>query len=322
MPSSGRWTKPRPLLVAMAGGHLAQLYELAPRLPFAVDDAVWVTVDTAQSRTLLAGLDVRFARFVRSRDFVGVARNAWFARDLFRAGPVSAVVSTGSSIALSFLPLAAARRIPAYFVESAARFDGPSMSGKLLARVPGVRTYTQSPSWAGGRWRYVGSVLDQFSATALASPPAVRKLVVTVGTAAEGFGFRALFERLVEIVPPSCSVVWQVGSTDLSGLGIDGRSGIPSEELVGLQRSADAVVAHAGTGSALAALGAGRLPVLVPRRKARGEAVDDHQLQIARELDERGLAIGCEVDDLDWATIERAAGFSVTKTASGPRLEL
>ncbi|MEA3078421.1 MAG: hypothetical protein QOF60_3329, partial [Actinomycetota bacterium] len=263
----------------MAGGHLAQLYELAPRLPFAVDDAVWVTVETAQSRALLAGRDVRFARFVQPRDFVGVARNAWFARGVLRSGPVSAVVSTGSSIALSFLPLAAARRIPAYFIESAARFDGPSMSGKLLARVPGVRTYTQSPSWAGGRWRYVGSVLDQFSAAPSPSP-AVGKLVVTVGTAAEGFGFRALFERLVEIVPPSCSVVWQVGSTDLTGLGIEGRAGIPSEELVALQRSADAVVAHAGTGSALAALGAGKLPVLVPRRKSRGETIDDHQQQI------------------------------------------
>jgi UDP-N-acetylglucosamine--N-acetylmuramyl-(pentapeptide) pyrophosphoryl-undecaprenol N-acetylglucosamine transferase len=306
----------------MAGGHLAQLYELAPRLPFAVDDAVWVTVDTAQSRTLLAGRDVHFARFVQPRDFVGVARNAWFARGVLREGPVSAVVSTGSSIALSFLPLAAAHRIPAYFIESAARFDGPSMSGRLLARCPGVRTYTQSPSWAGGCWRYVGSVLDQFEAAPLASPPPVRNLVVTVGTAAEGFGFRALFERLVEIVPPSCSVVWQVGSTDLTGLGIEGREGIPSDELGALQRSADAVVAHAGTGSALAALGAGKLPVLVPRRKSRRETIDDHQQQIARELDERGLAIGCEVEDLDWATIERAAGFSVTKTANAPPLDL
>ena len=51
-------------------------------------------------------------------------------------------------------------------------------------------------------------------------------------------------------------------------------------------READVVVAHAGVGTALAALEVGKCPVLVPRRLAHGEHVDDHQVQIASELGE------------------------------------
>ena len=54
--------------------------------------------------------------------------------------------------------------------------------------------------------------------------------------------------------------------------------------------AADVVVSHAGTGSALANLAAGRFAVVVSRRAALGEAGDDHQRELAEELVARGLA--------------------------------
>jgi UDP-N-acetylglucosamine transferase subunit ALG13 len=50
------------------------------------------------------------------------------------------------------------------------------------------------------------------------------------------------------------------------------------------------LIAHAGVGSVLVALTAGRRPILVPRLRAYGEAVDDHQLEFARKLVDIGLA--------------------------------
>ena len=88
----------------------------------------------------------------------------------------------------------------------------------------------------------------------------------------------------------------------------DGRpTPIPEHDLNEAMREADVVVAHAGVGAALAAFEAGKCPVLVPRRHALGEHVDDHQTQIATELGDRGLAVSVEADDLTLENLHAAA---------------
>ena len=54
-------------------------------------------------------------------------------------------------------------------------------------------------------------------------------------------------------------------------------------------RSSRAVVTHAGVGSVLVSLANGKRPVVVPRLKVFGEAVDDHQLQLGRRFAAAGL---------------------------------
>lgn len=66
---------------------------------------------------------------------------------------------------------------------------------------------------------------------------------------------------------------------------------LPARELQALVAEARAVVTHCGVGSVLTALFAGRTPVVVPRLARHGEAVDDHQLELARRLDAIGLAV-------------------------------
>ena len=60
-------------------------------------------------------------------------------------------------------------------------------------------------------------------------------------------------------------------------------------QLVQYMRSARVVVAHAGVGSVMTALGEGKRPVVVPRLGRYREAVDDHQLHFARRMDSVGL---------------------------------
>ena len=43
------------------------------------------------------------------------------------------------------------------------RWNGPSLSGRLLRRVPGVQTYTQHARWADDAWTHLGSVFDAFA---------------------------------------------------------------------------------------------------------------------------------------------------------------
>jgi UDP-N-acetylglucosamine transferase subunit ALG13 len=163
-------------------------------------------------------------------------------------------------------------------------------------------------------------VFDGFEAAPGNGSKGVERIVVTLGTI--GFGFSRLLRRLIEIIPAGVSVTWQVGGTDVRGLPIDGIVSLSSEELDEEMRRADVVVAHAGIGSALGALDAGRCPVLVPREHAQGEHIDDHQRQIATELDLRGLAVHRPVESLAYADIERAAGLAVRARRDVPRLRL
>ena len=66
---------------------------------------------------------------------------------------------------------------------------------------------------------------------------------------------------------------------------------LPFGEMARRLRETPVVVAHAGVGILMSSLRQGRRPVVVPRRAEFGEHVDDHQLQIARKLAGRGLAV-------------------------------
>lgn len=66
---------------------------------------------------------------------------------------------------------------------------------------------------------------------------------------------------------------------------------------------AELLILHAGAGSVIHAVRAGKIPVIVPRRACLGEHVDDHQLEFARELEKTGKAIVAH----DAATLAQAA---------------
>jgi hypothetical protein len=130
------------LLVAATGGHLTELVRLRHRL---VRDApvTWVTFPGTQAEQLLGGEDVIYVRPMIPRDYRGLVRNAVIARRLLRERHVDRVISTGSGIALSFLPLARAHGVETHYIECAARTAAPSVTGRMLSAVPGVRLYAQ-----------------------------------------------------------------------------------------------------------------------------------------------------------------------------------
>lgn len=301
------------LLVANDGGHIMQLHTLRPRLGVG-DDVVWVTPRTPQTESMLMGERVHWAEPCPPRDLQAVLRNAARCRVLFSQYRVTLVVSTGAALALAVLPQARLRHIETVYIESATRMTQPSVSGRGLSWIPGIQTYSQSESLTHHGWRYLASPWDRYASEEGGTRP-VRRVVVSLGTQ-QGFGFRRLVERLVDILPRDVEVLWQTGSTDVAGLGIDARPKVPAAEMNEALASADAVVAHAGTGIALAALEAGRLPVLVPRRRSRGEHVDDHQLSIALELCLRDLCITRNTDDLKLRDLTFAASRVVRKMSA------
>lgn len=299
------------LLVASEGGHLAELNLLSKGIG-PKEDRAWVTFDNPQSRSLLADQVVYFAPFVGSRDLVGTARASVWARSLLRTNRFDTVVSTGASIALAILPLASRAGAECYYIESATRTVGPSLTGRLLTPFRSIHLCTQYESWANQRWTYKVSIFDGFRSLPIALPSPPRRIVVSLGMH-KGFEFRRLLEQLVQIIPDGIDVLWQVGCTDTSGLDINSQVSLPPTELSRAMAESDVVITHAGVGSAMSALAAGKRPVLVPRRRQFKEQCDDHQALMAKELERRELAFHAEADELRWGEIVRAASWRIER---------
>jgi UDP-N-acetylglucosamine transferase subunit ALG13 len=112
-------------------------------------------------------------------------------------------------------------------------------------------------------------------------------IFVTVGTN------EARFDRLLDAVaalPLDEEIVIQHGhSSPLGPAHARLVDFLSFEEMTETVRAARAVVTHAGVGSVMVALANGKRPLVVPRLKAFGEAVDDHQLQLGRRFAAAGL---------------------------------
>jgi UDP-N-acetylglucosamine transferase subunit ALG13 len=110
-------------------------------------------------------------------------------------------------------------------------------------------------------------------------------IFVTIGTSEP-------FDRLlaaVDALDTDEEVVAQVGASTLHPASATCHEFLSFDETLAYMREARVVVAHAGVGTVLSALRVGQTPVVAPRLREFGEAVDDHQVSFARRLAELGL---------------------------------
>jgi len=141
-------------------------------------------------------------------------------------------------------------------------------------------------------------------------------IFVTVG------GMRA-FERLVREMDRIAGeldeqVVMQLGSTDYEPKNCDYFRFMPRNGIEEFYTGARVVVCHAGSGSILTALEHNKPLVLVPRMQRYGEVFDDHQLEIAREMEGRGTTVVYNISNLESAI--RNVNTSPLKFSAGRNL--
>ncbi len=101
---------------------------------------------------------------------------------------------------------------------------------------------------------------------------------------------------------------------------------LPMADFEARVAEAELLILHAGAGSVIHAIRAGRMPVVMPRRAALGEHVDDHQLEFARTLDAAGRVVMAEAPADLPAAIARALAHrqdaGSTDPATSPMLGL
>ena len=272
-------------------------------------DSVFATFASEQSRSLLEGREVVTLDYVPPRGYREALRSVVQLFRQTRGERFDLVLSTGAAVGVAAYLVGQVRRIPVVYIESVSRFDGPSATGRILERLPRVARYTQHQGWADRPgWTKGPSLLDDYRpvpAPERAARPAgaPRSIFVSLGTI-QPFRFDSLVDAVRDLLRPDDTVTWQLGATERDDL-----PGVVEQELTAeafdrLMADSDVFVTHAGVGTLMRALELGVRPLVVPRRVARGEHVDDHQLQVVRELVERGLVLLREPHELTDADLE------------------
>jgi UDP-N-acetylglucosamine transferase subunit ALG13 len=115
------------------------------------------------------------------------------------------------------------------------------------------------------------------------------RVFITVGTSLDPFDrlLRMIDDLIAEGKIPGPALA-QIGACKYRPAHYATVPFLPAPELEAYIRRAPVVICHGGAGSIGMCLQAGRRPVVVPRRVAHGEIVNDHQLELCRRMQAEG----------------------------------
>jgi len=238
------------LLVCSSGGHLLQLHRLERW--WRTCDRVWVTFQTPDAVSLLAGEEVRWACHPTTRNIPNLLRNFILAVKWLRS-----YRPDGLTCRLSQADCVTHSR-------TYSSYNGPNRSG-----------FTLKVKLSGGY-----SNMGQFDP---------RLVFVTVGTDHHPFDrlILAMERWFAEHRNDPIDCLMQVGTSRRPSLGrwVDY---VPYEEMKETLRKASAVVCHGGPATIMLARYYGHIPIVVPRRGDLREHVDDHQVIFSRHIAQEG----------------------------------
>lgn len=116
-------------------------------------------------------------------------------------------------------------------------------------------------------------------------------IFVTVGT--DEHDFSRLIKKADSL--KGLDIVAQIGNTKYTPKNIKHFKFLEPSALETYYRKADVIITHGGAGSIINSLKNGKIPIVVPRLKKFDEHINDHQLQLAKSLQEKGKAV-CVID--------------------------
>jgi UDP-N-acetylglucosamine transferase subunit ALG13 len=181
-------------------------------------------------------------------------------------------------------------------IESFARFEKPSLFGRLTA--PLANSFIiQSPRIAS--WYPKAKVFDPLVILDTPAPPKDGLLFATVGAT---LPFDRLVAAVAQLKAEGSITERTIIQTGIGGLAPDGlevHETLPFDKVQTLVKTASIVVCHGGTGSIITALREGCHVIAMPRLSEHAEHYDDHQSEITDAFEKRGLiSVAKTVDDL------------------------
>jgi UDP-N-acetylglucosamine transferase subunit ALG13 len=295
----------RVCLAASGGGHVRQLLDLEPA--WSKHDYFFVTEETSLGESLKGEHPTFFVPHVaigQSRlagplhMLKAAIRNLVQSIKIVRRERPDVVISTGAGAVFFTTLWARLTGAKIVIIESFARFDHPSLFGRLAAPLA-HRMVIQSPALAPFYPR--AKIFDPLRILETQRPPKKPLMFATVGATLP-------FERLVNAVTElkisgrtDCEVILQtgIGAAKPAVDGMEVHETLPFSKIQDLLRDAEIVVCHGGTGSLITALRQGCHVIAMPRLMELGEHYDNHQAEITEAFAARGLiAIANSTDEI------------------------
>jgi UDP-N-acetylglucosamine transferase subunit ALG13 len=136
-------------------------------------------------------------------------------------------------------------------------------------------------------------------------------IFVTVGTHEQPFDrLIKKVDELVENKKIRDKVIAQIGYCKYIPKNFDYFRFADFKKMEKILNSSRIVITHGGIGSIFLALRKGKKVIVVPRMRKFGEHSDDHQIQVAKELEKQGMIIATyDIEDLEEA-IKKSKNFS------------
>jgi UDP-N-acetylglucosamine transferase subunit ALG13 len=290
-------------LTGSGGGHVRQLLDLEPL--WHDQHYFFVTEQSALTRTIAEKHPAHFVAHValgQARLGAPIRMLVCGFRNMVRSLLIvlrerpDVVITTGAGscfFTVFFSRLVGARVIA---IDSFARFKAPSAFARIVSPLAHINI-AQAPESAA---RWPGShCFDPFRLVAEEPPQKEPLMFATVGATLP-------FDRLVRVVDKA-KADGLIPENVILQTGIDGAvpespdvvhsETLPFDNILDILRRADLVVCHGGTGSLITALREGCRVIAVPRRYDLGEHYDDHQVEVTRAFEARGLLSVAECDE-------------------------
>ncbi len=140
-------------------------------------------------------------------------------------------------------------------------------------------------------------------------------IFVTVGNSIKGVEFYRLIRKIDEIAGElKEEVVAQIGFIDETPKNMKWFKYLNFMEILKYFSDASLIIGHSGVGTVINAIAYKKPLILVPRSSTHGEHIDDHQMELARQL--RGMEGIFVVDDIEElkATILKVTHLIETKS--------
>lgn len=296
-------------LAASGGGHVRQLLDL--KGVWSRFDYFFLTEDTALGRSLQEQHQTYFVPHVawgqvkRGNPFAIAWRalqSIWRSAAIIVQERPDVIISTGAGAVYFAVVWARLFGVRVIAIESFARFEKPSLFGRLAAPLA-HEMIVQSPKVAPFYPR--AKVFDPFKILTGQAPPKEALLFATVGATLP-------FERLVNSVAElkrrgviTERVILQTGVKVPDIPGVETVESLTFDQVNEIQTRAATVICHGGTGSLITALQKGCRVIAMPRMESRGEHYDNHQEEIVGAFVARGLIASAEtVEQLEAAVVE------------------
>jgi len=120
-------------------------------------------------------------------------------------------------------------------------------------------------------------------------------IFVTCGTHTMQFNrLLEMVDSLIEKKKIAGKVVAQIGNSTYNPKHYEFYKFVDDKKMAELTSKADIIISHAGAGSVITALSHRKKLIVVPRLKKYGEHVDDHQLDLAAELERGGKLLAAK----------------------------